>query len=281
MATLPVDPINNAQQGLYYSYIGGSWTLNSMLESPKYLAMNARTDGGTDDARYETGPNPSLWANASGLVGLWRMDESIWNNNCSTLTVMDSSTNANHGKSCPNGSGPTSTVAGKVGNAGSFDGVDDLITIPDSSSLNIYNTDKISVQFWYKMNNIGNRGIELIGKTKYKIYAYDAPNWDPSLRDTYQFAVTIGGAEYYSNVYKANQYGTWHHIVGVYDGTKLKIYVDGKLGNQTNRSGLIDSSAGNTLNFRGNSLVGSIDEVRIYNRALSDMEIRAMYNATK
>jgi hypothetical protein len=71
---------------------------------------------------------------SEGLVGYWKMDESSWTNDCSTSTVIDSSGNGNHGKSCPSGAGSQPT-AGKFGNAGNFDGSDDYVDVGDQSSL--------------------------------------------------------------------------------------------------------------------------------------------------
>jgi hypothetical protein len=64
---LPVDPINTTSSGNYYTYVtGGSWELNTRLESNKYgynpdnLQTISRTDGGNNDYLYEVGTNLSL-----------------------------------------------------------------------------------------------------------------------------------------------------------------------------------------------------------------------------
>lgn len=72
----------------------------------------------------------------------------------------------------------------------------------------------------------------------------------------------------------------WHHIVGTYDGSRVKLYIDGVLKTDVARSGL----------FRGNDAIGiggnageyfhgTIDEVYIYNRALSASEVTTLFNA--
>lgn len=81
--------------------------------------------------------------------------------------------------------------------------------------------------------------------------------------------------------------GIWHHIVGTYNGSKMSLYVDGNLkSTSTNYSGVLplnDDSVwiGRHWNASstGNFFNGSIDEVRIYSRALSPEEINASYNA--
>ena len=69
--------------------------------------------------------------NASeGLMGYWKMDETSWTVDCATDTVMDSSGSGKHGDACPN-LGGLAPAAGKYGNAGSFDGTEDYVKIPD------------------------------------------------------------------------------------------------------------------------------------------------------
>jgi beta-galactosidase len=73
--------------------------------------------------------------------------------------------------------------------------------------------------------------------------------------------------------------GEWHHVAGTYDGIELKIYVDGALAATTAHVGTIGIQTHN-LNLARNSeeddrfYDGVIDEVKIYNRALSHSEIR-------
>ncbi|MGQ3685877.1 MAG: LamG domain-containing protein, partial [Candidatus Loosdrechtia sp.] len=75
----------------------------------------------------------------------------------------------------------------------------------------------------------------------------------------------------------------WHHLVGVYNGSTLKLYVNGTEVNSIAASGSLDTS---TYPLRiGTRAVdpvnryfkGSIDEVRVYNRALSEQEVQSLY----
>jgi hypothetical protein len=73
--------------------------------------------------------------------------------------------------------------------------------------------------------------------------------------------------------------GTWHHVAMAYDGATLRLFVDGVLKDSRNASGDIVASPssflfGNTERGRG-FFRGAIDEVRIYDRALSEDEVRA------
>jgi len=171
-----------------------------------------------------------------------------------------------------------SWVDGKYGKALSFDGINDYVEALDSTSLNITG-DKLTVSLWVKMTNKGGVMGTILGKGKYKIFGYDAPAWDPSLLDTYMFGVTIAGIEYYSPRFIMNQYETWHHIVGVYDGAYLSLYIDGVLrGTPTARTGNIQSSAGIPLRIQEDVLLDiDVDEARVYNRALSAEEVKTIY----
>jgi hypothetical protein len=73
--------------------------------------------------------------------------------------------------------------------------------------------------------------------------------------------------------------GEWHHVAGTYDGSELKTYVDGILGVTVAHVGLIDVQThnltiGNNSQESGRFYDGAIDEVNIYDRALSKAEIR-------
>jgi hypothetical protein len=75
---------------------------------------------------------------------------------------------------------------------------------------------------------------------------------------------------------------TWTHLAATYDGAVLRLYVNGTLAGSLSRAGSIDASAG-PLRIGGNSLWGEwfngrIDEVRVYNRALSQGEIQTDMN---
>ncbi len=68
----------------------------------------------------------------------------------------------------------------------------------------------------------------------------------------------------------------WNHIVAVYDGSKLKLYENNKLISQKNYNKIINHD--NRVLFIGRGFKGAIDELKIYNRALSEYEISRLYN---
>ncbi|RAR47170.1 putative secreted protein (Por secretion system target) [Flavobacterium lacus] len=76
----------------------------------------------------------------------------------------------------------------------------------------------------------------------------------------------------------------WHHIVVTYNGAQLRIYQDGQLTGQLNHNGTITNNGANLQfgrqsNGLGNATYrGDVDEIKLYNRALSLNEVRTLFN---
>ena len=271
--TLPVDPTNNASSGFYYAYVtgGGRWVLASLLESAKYLKDKAATDGGTDDGRLEIGSKLSLWSQASGLVGYWKFDEGTG------TTARDYSGNNNNGTLV---NGPTWTT-GKVGGALSFDGVDDYVSVSDSNSLDIANAITIEAWVFWPVSAVK----EMIVKNN---NANNAPGAYELFQNTNKvsFRLLKGGVMTTLTSNTSLSLNVWHHILGIWNGSSMRIFIDGVGDSNTlSLTAPIDITAGKlTIGAYADSrypLNGLIDEVRIYNRPLSDAEIKAIYDATK
>ena len=80
--------------------------------------------------------------------------------------------------------------------------------------------------------------------------------------------------------------GTWYYVAGTWDGTTLRMYVNGSLERSSLRRGTLTSTTvqarigqGEQTSMVGNTFSGRIDELTIYNRALSDDEIKAIYDS--
>ncbi len=208
-------------------------------------------------------PTPSPTGGAT--VGLWHMDEASGN-------VVDSSGNGNTGTS--NG---TTVVAGKLGNARSFNGSTDYISIADSSSLN---PSAITAETWIKTTDTG-VSKSILGKAS----GCATSGYIMWLNENYVGAGKPGffvGSWWVDANITIND-GLWHYLVGTYDGTDAKIYVDGVLSNSASHPGANLSSTnplqigGST--YCGNAFNGTLDEVHISNYALSAAEILANYQA--
>jgi hypothetical protein len=149
--------------------------------------------------------------------------------------------------------------------------------VPDASSLRLGSA--MTLEAWVRPSALGSvwRTVvfkERAGGMSYSLYANEA-----STRPVGQ--VFIGGEQ--------NAVGSaplpldqWSHLAVTYDGSSLRLYVDGSLVSTAAVSGSIEPSSG-PLRIGGNSVwdewfAGLIDEVRVYNRALSQSEIQTDMN---
>ncbi len=196
-----------------------------------------------------------------GLVGWWKFDDG------EGTTVSDSSGNENHGTAI----GMT-WADGKYNSAGSFDGSDDYVI---SNAMNYNNNTWVCN---VKFDNVVADSVFIRGglfpSNANIYYAGD------SIHCFYTSGEEWGGLFYATTP----QAGKWYNIIATrdYSGTTatLKLYINGICVATTTREGLPDS--GNALYFASQNGItsifdGSIDNVMIYNRALSEAEIKQIY----
>ncbi|MHC4594428.1 MAG: LamG-like jellyroll fold domain-containing protein [Planctomycetota bacterium] len=212
-----------------------------------------------------------------GLAGHYKLDQD----------ATDSSGNNNHGAL----GGDPQWVAGKIGSALDFDG-DDYVDLGNPSQLD-FGTGSWSVSAWMKMpastdnSNIFSKGGDNSGGIRYML--------NVSETDDHKACLTLD-----DNVTKVQSTssvtvddGQWHHIVGLRDGSSLRLYVDGALdGTNTLAAGydLSGTSQANAYIGAGwnfdtsvvqKFLIGMIDDVRIYSQALSAEEIAWLAGRTQ
>ena len=77
--------------------------------------------------------------------------------------------------------------------------------------------------------------------------------------------------------------GQWHHVAGVHDGQKVSLYIDGRLDASESTTDKIPTSSqpitiGENAGFRGRYWSGMIDDVRIYNYAMSPEQVVALHD---
>ena len=206
------------------------------------------------------------------LVGWWRFNEETGENN---TFFRDWSTWGNNGT---NGSNPT-YVTGKFGKALQFDGVDDYIDTGVSwNTLLNGGTYDFTIEAWIKyLPQDSYRGI--VGT-----YADSTTSglWIDNCGGLRMRIKGAGSPYGYTEVSGGTQHDNqWHHIAAVGDRDGLGyFYVDSILKNSADISAH-NGSVGTAIIKVGkvsNAFNGSIDEVRIYNRALSPEEINASYN---
>jgi trimeric autotransporter adhesin len=140
---------------------------------------------------------------------------------------------------------------------------------------------EISVSFWINVTwpDTGNYfNYIILGNDFGVYYSYDTAS--PS--DHYIKFVIIRAGSGVNNAQADIDPNSWVHVTGVYDGTDIKLYINGSLATTTNWPGTIDDPSRNLTIGQypghGASLDGSIDDLRIYDRVLTVPEITEIYN---
>ena len=172
-------------------------------------------------------------------------------------------------------------VDGKYGEALSFDGIDDYIEVPDSDSLDI--TDAITIEAWVKPSPGDYRTI--VSKGYLESYALRiARDSEPIMAF---FTLDPNNPHAIAGTYNNIANNQWWHIAGTYDGNHVRLYINGELDDSEAYTGTITTLStplrigklsGTTKTECFN---GIIDEVSIYNRALSADEIKTLYEGKK
>ncbi len=201
-------------------------------------------------------------AASTGLVAAYAFNEG------SGSTTADASGNGNAGTI----TGATWTTSGRFGAALVFNGTNSWVTVNDSTSLNLATA--FTLEAWVNPPSQSSWQVAVIkeapGGMSYAVYANTSGN-DPAAALHTTVDVNLYGPS-------ALPLNTWSHIAATYDGSSVKLYVNGSLVNSQSWSGQMPVSS-SPLRIGGDSVwgeyfKGTIDEVRVYNRALSAAEIQ-------
>jgi hypothetical protein len=207
----------------------------------------------------------------------------------------DESGNGNNA-TAKNGAFLTTDFLGRSNKAAGFDGADDYLIVPGSNKLN---ADTITVSFQVMVNTMNRRHVTVsrINFETGQSLAYGIHHSLPT-DNKWNFGVTPGTDDC-SKLYPYDtslavyskgpiQAGRWYNIIASFVGGVQKIYVDGVLQSTTTRTFTKAKKCNNADLMIGgwwkNDLVsidGKIDEVRLYNRALSDCEISKLAETFK
>jgi hypothetical protein len=244
------------------SPFGASWNSSSVANGAHSVTAVARDAAGNVTT---SAPVSITVSNAAptGLVAAFGFDE------VSGTSVVDRSGLGNTGTV----SGATRSATGRHGGALSFDGVNDSVSVPDAASLDL--TNNLTLSAWVRPTGAtGWRTVlmkERPGSQSYSLYASSgvaAPSgW-----------LVVGSAEQEllsPSVLPAN---TWSHLAFTYDGAFTRLYINGVevINQPLTGSAVVGTGA---LKIGGNAIwgewfAGLIDEVRLYNRALTPAQLQ-------
>lgn len=270
LTSLPVDPSTTSTIGTgYFAYktpANRLVVIASLAEIEKSISIGTSSPSVTPIIIY----NPSI-------INRWAFDDS---SGC-ILTDVISGNTGTLAPACPSNS-PVWTT-GKTNSALFFDGIDDYITVADSANLNPSTGLTLSAWIKWSINpttglswaSIINKGVD----NQYRLQ-HNVGN------TAFEFAIRTGAGNKWVQSNTIPVQNVWYYVVGTYDGSSLKIYVDGVLEKSTIFSGNIIGSnypldIGRRAITNDRYFNGTIDEVNIYSSALTAEEIQNIYIAGK
>lgn len=257
-------PVNTAAGTQFYSgrIPGVHGDIRRLQGAVDEMAVFNRALSGAEIQTIFTGGITPPTTPTTGLVSYWPAD-----GNANDVTGPNNGTLRNSAAFGP----------GFAGQAFSLDGSGGYIEVPDSPSLSV--TGHLTLSAYIKINTNGPQ--------QAIIEKYDVPGRNGYL-------LRLLGGKLLADICDPNtcsqppaagattvSTGTWHHVAAVFDGTSVKVYLDGILdGSVATNFVLTDGAASLKIGARGDDantrLGGLIDEVKIYNRALSASEIQTL-----
>jgi hypothetical protein len=237
----------------------GSHTLTAVARD---AASNSTTSAGVTVTVSNTAPPPP-----TGLVASYNFDAGTG------TTLADTSGTGNNGTI----TGATWSTAGKTGGALSFNGTSNYVQVADSNSLDV--TTAMTLETWVFPTALGTAWRTVLFKTTAGGMVYSMYANQDTTRPIGQ--VNIGGERSAVGT-AALPLNAWSHLATTYDGAAVKLYVNGTLVATTATTGNIPTSTG-VLRMGGNAIwgewfAGLMDDVRIYNRALTQAQIQTDMN---
>jgi len=210
----------------------------------------------------------------NGLVGFWTFDKTT----ITGKTVKDMM--GNHDGTI---NGSPGTVAGKIGDALSFDGTADFVEVKHSESLNL--KEAITIEFWFLLKGksgdndyprLVSKGQSTSDNNGYGVWVKDISGpTDIGFR-----SVTLTPNDIRAQNVSNYDDNKWHHVTVTYDGKKGRLFVDGDKLVDIDVSGDVSQNKEPLHIGDGNNerhFNGFIDEVRVYNRGLSEAEVQQNY----
>jgi PKD repeat protein len=235
---------------------------HSYSQNGIYTVILTATGSGGAASKTATNAIAVGASSSTGLVAAYGFDEGTG------TTVKDRSPYGNTGTI----SSATWVTTGRFGRALSFNGSSSWITVNDANSLDL--TTGMTIEAWvYPIALSGWRSVIMKESTNDEVYSLYA--------NVPQVAIVT--SEGLVNVSTSSlPLNRWTHLAGTYDGATQRLYVNGVQVASKSRTGAMAAST-RPLRIGGDSLWGEyfqglIDEVRIYNRALTATQIQADMN---
>jgi hypothetical protein len=161
----------------------------------------------------------------------------------------------------------------------SFDGTDDYVQVSDSPTLQV--TDALTMEAWMNLTpRADGNDQSLLMKGAYDWYlGVWGTERTPSGIIEFFAGDDVGGWHGLAGSTSVDD-GQWHHVATTYDGSKIRVYVDGAIDGETATSFTFKTSTDDLLISKGGGrwVQGDVDRVRVYNRALSPSEVQQSYN---
>jgi hypothetical protein len=232
----------------YWGYFDEFRIYDSALTDAEILALYLLPLG------TPVAPTAPLMPSDENLVGYWGLDN----------TAIDNSGNGNDGTI----NGTVTYAAGISGGAADFSATGDIAVDFTSGGLP---TTVISISCWIKLNSHKNwntyaRHDQWTGAGSWLLYS------GATGKPTFGVGGTNCG-------HLEIETGQWYHIVGVYDGSQIRIYVNGDVtSTPASKTGSLDGDTTFKISRNTTSYCdGLIDEVRVYAQVLTPSEIKALY----
>ncbi len=206
-------------------------------------------------------PGDSAIYSSEGLVAHWKFDDGSGN------TATDSA-GINHGTLY----GDPTWTAGRINGALNFDGAEDYVSVGPVAPL-IGNT--VTAQAWIRTSEFGGIWNPVLTQNAGNGYYFYISSGRPA------FYIVVGAAYVQAISPDTINPNEWYHVAGTNDGSNLKLYVDGQLRGSDNSTGFLGVSSNAYIGFEPSSSLyfnGLIDDVRIYNRAVSESEFQDIAN---
>jgi hypothetical protein len=219
----------------------------------------------------------SFWSQnyATGLVGWWKLGEGTGS------TAYDSSGYGNSGAWAGTAAGTSGYYsAGYVGPwAGYFNGSNDKLTVSSSSVPTLNVTGPLTICAWVNIPSIPSMQEPIYSNSS----GFEVGGVILGIAATGEVSLIGNRTGAWWQVLSSSSISTnnWHHVAGVYTGAAAYVYVDGALKGSLSTSSSPASGGGVYIGYTTQGgfayFNGLLDDVRVYNRALSAGEIAGMY----